>query len=272
MNPSDYDRCLTLAAYSAYTALREYLSRHPTVSLHEAAASVASINSDASALDYTGGKTIYELIDPSLEWTNSRDGLRLVLLEFVTITKPWWIRLVPYGRTKVRTALTEDQLQCLREAGLFDKTPSADAIGWWDEIAALVRGTVDAEKMLRARDAERLSLEHERERLKRLGVELEPEWVSLDDNTLGYDITSYDLVEGVIINKLIEVKSTMSNRIFITRNEWRNAITAEPHFCFHVWRMSVKSLVTYDVAAMREHIPLDKGAGSWETISIELSF
>jgi hypothetical protein len=184
---------------------------------------------------------------------------------------PWWIRLVPYGRSKVVSVLTQDQFQCLREAGLFDPTPDAEAIAWWDEIGALVRGSVNTERMLRAREAERLSLNYERERLQTLGVELEPEWVSLDDNTLGYDISSYDLVAGRIVNRLVEVKSTTSDVIFITKNEWRNAITAEPHFCFHVWKMPEKTVTVYGVRSIVSHIPIDQGQGSWESVRVELA-
>ena len=81
----------------------------------------------------------------------------------------------------MRAALTGNEFQCFREAGLFDDMPDDDAMTWWDKIAALTRGTVDQEKMERARMAERLSLEHERVRLSGLGISLEPKWMALED-------------------------------------------------------------------------------------------
>jgi hypothetical protein len=180
------------------------------------------------------------------------------------------LRLVPFGRDRVGSVLQQDQIQWLREAGLFDAVPDLDSIRWWERLGEAARGAVEAERLIRAREAERMSLEYERDRLRRLGIELEPQWVALDDSTLGYDILSYDLWNGEIAARLVEVKSTISGTIFITKNEWRNAATADPHYCFHVWRLPEKILTEFSVGLMSQHIPVDQGLGSWENVRIEL--
>lgn len=269
-NVVDLNRCLTMAAYSAFIVLRHYLANNPSVDVPTAIDIIRQTNSDDAGLDFIGGSAIHVHLAIDIPEKDRRAALRLVVCELVKATQPWWLRLVPYGRDKVRSALHPDQLQCLREAGLFDPVPDANAIAWWDEIGTAIRGTVDAERMARAREAERLSLQHERDRLKALGIGLEPEWVSLEDNTLGYDIRSYDLSGEQIVSRLIEVKSTTSDGIFITKNEWRNAASAEPHYCFHVWRLPERKVVEYPVAAMRPNIPIDQGSGSWQDVHIAL--
>lgn len=266
----DVHRCLTMAAYSAFVVLRSYLARNPSEDITAAIEIIRQTNSDDSGLDYVGGTSIHQLLQIDISDSDRRTGLRLVVCELVKAAQPWWLRLVPYGRDRVRSALDQDQVQCFRNAGLFDALPDADVIAWWDEIGAAMRGTVDTERMVRAREAERLSLEYERERLKSLGVTLEPEWVSLEDNTLGYDIRSYDLMGEQIVSRLIEVKSTTSDSIFITRNEWLNASSAEPHYCFHVWKLPEKRIVEYPVADMKPHVPIDQGSGAWQDVQISL--
>jgi hypothetical protein len=201
---------------------------------------------------------------------DSRLELRLVISKLIQLVQPWWLRLVPYGREQVRAALDPNQVQCLREAGLFDPVPTAEVIAWWDELSASVRGLVDTERMLQAREAERRSLQHERDRLKQLGLPLEPQWVSLEDNSLGYDIKSFDLSNGQVVARLVEVKSTNGNSIFITRNEWANAATAGPHYCFHVWKLPCDSPLEYPVDAVRPNVPLDQGGGEWQDVRVAL--
>lgn len=261
-----------MAAYSAFVTLHRYLSKNPELELAVAIDLIKNTNSDAHGLDYVGAASIYQFVNLTDNWTATKEGLRLFVFELVKATQPWWLRLVPYGRDKVRSALEQNQIQCLREAGLFDPVPDAETVAWWDEIAGLVRGTVDTEKMIRAREAERLSLEHERARLKSLGISKEPEWVSLEDNTLGYDIRSYDLANGRVINRLIEVKSTTSDSIFITRNEWQNASSADQHYFFHVWKMPDETVEEYSVSTIMPNIPVDQGSGLWQDVRVELAF
>lgn len=259
-----------MAAYSAFVVLRDYLARNPELETTTAIEIIRKSNTDDAGLDYVGGTTIHQFVQMDLPARDRRTALRLVACELVKAAKPWWLRLVPYGRDMVRSALDQDQIQCLREAGLFDPVPDSEVIAWWDEIAATVRGQVDTERMVRAREAERLSLEYERARLKSLGIYLEPKWISLEDNTLGYDIRSYDVNDERIVSRLIEVKSTTSDSIFVSRNEWLNASSADPHYCFHVWKLPERRVTEYSVASMRPSIPIDQGSGTWQKVYISL--
>ena len=266
----DLNRCLTMAAYSAFVVLSRYLANNPGTPLAQAVAIIRQTNADSAVLDYAGGTTIREIVNADMPGTNCKAALRHVARELIKAANPWWLRLVPYGRDKVKAALEQDQAQCLREAGLFDPFPEPNVIAWWDEIGATVRGAIDTERMLQARKAERWSFEYERRRLMELGIALEPEWVALEDNTLGYDIRSFDWSGDKIVTRLIEVKSSKSDTIFITRNEWQNAAGAAPHYCFHVWKIPEARVLEYSVAAIMPHIPLDRGAGEWREVCVFL--
>ena len=58
---------------------------------------------------------------------------------------------------------------------------------------AIARLQTDQIKMARAREAEQLSLEFETARMARLGIRATPVGMSIEDNTAGYDIQSFDL-------------------------------------------------------------------------------
>ena len=266
----DVDRCLTMAAYSAFIAMRVYLEKNPDSMPDQAVQTIKVTNSDGADLDYVGGQQIYDHMKDLLMADKVQQNLRLVIGEIIRIRQPWWLRLIPYGREKLRSALDVNKEQCFKKAGLFEAVPDTESIAWWDEIAALVRGTAESERMAEAREVELLSLEHERARLKKLNINKEPSWVSLEDNTLGYDILSYDKEPNGIVSRLIEVKRTVSNRIFVTRNEWNNALSARQRYLFHVWHMPDRRFVEYSVNSMKPNIPRDQGTGVWQSVLVNL--
>jgi hypothetical protein len=133
----------------------------------------------------------------------------------------------------------------------------------------------EIEKMEQAREAEVLTMEYERERLKSLGIEKEPEWKGLDDNFAGYDVLSYDPGKFAPTNRMIEVKSTIASplRFIVSRNEWEQAVKFGPAYLFQVWDMQklppvLHERTTVQVAA---HIPSDNEKGKWKTAEIPLS-
>lgn len=267
----ELDRCFSISAFLAFVELRSYQTLHPDIDISEAIVNVRKFKAGAAGLDFHGAVVLNEALDESIVWDTSKSNLRLFVYEWVRIVQPVWLRYVPYGRERLRSELGENEVQCIREAGLFDEIPDDDAIEWWDRVAALMRGAADIKKMERVRLAERLSLEHERERLKSLGIVREPQWVSLEDNTLGYDILSYDLAAGHIVSRLIEVKSTLSDTVYLTCNEWKNARSAPARTFFHVWKLPEKKFQEIPVAGMEPHIPQDCGQGHWQNVAVTLS-
>lgn len=266
----DVDRCFTISAYLAFAEMHLFQKEHPNLSVEESINTIRQVRSSASDLDYRGAKQLMSILDWDMEWDATQSSLRRFITKLVEYSDPFWLRYIPSGREKVREALSMDVSQCLREAGLFDPMPDVDTIEWWDKLAANIRGRIDTEQMSRARHAERLSIEYESKRLSEIGIRKVPEWVSLEDNTIGYDILSYDQVDTYIVSKLIEVKSTLNNTIYISRNEWRNASTSIDQTVFHVWVLPSEDLYEFTVTEMKDHIPNDQGDGIWQEVKVTI--
>jgi hypothetical protein len=135
-------------------------------------------------------------------------------------------------------------------------------------MQARVRQEHDAEKLQRARQAEQLSIEFERKRLATLGIDMEPRWMAIEDNTVGYDVLSYNPGSFSPTNRLIEVKSTIASplRFFLTRNEWNEALQYGSAYVFHVWDLqkSPPALFERTVAQITPHVPEDQAKGQWK--------
>ena len=271
MEPRRIDDAFSMAAFQAFLELHSFCTEHPSLTEVEAIRSLTTLRASAAGLDFRGGLALQQHLDSARNWKETDNRLRLFVFEWVRIVMPSWLRLVPYGREKVKNALGADEAQCLREAGLFDDEPDDEAIEWWDCMAGITRGSSDAEKMKRARHAERLSLEHEQARLVHLAIEREPRWVALEDNTLGYDILSCDLdSQGRIVNRLIEVKSRLGGSIFLTRNEWDNVTGAPERTVIHIWDFPEEQLHEYGARDLEPNIPHDQGTGVWQNVRIEM--
>lgn len=163
--------------------------------------------------------------------------------------------------------------QCFSMAKLFEPAPDADTLQWWDRLTESQRSSENQKLKDSGRKGERLTLEHESKRLRALGVCEKPRWVSIDDEWLGYDVLSFDLtLDGKLKNRLIEVKACagLPLRIFLTRNEWEQALKAKEAYKFHVWHLPSEQLFELNWDHLCAHIPEERGSGVWREISILL--
>jgi hypothetical protein len=125
-----------------------------------------------------------------------------------------------------------------------------------------------------AREAEALTIEFERNRLKKLGIDKLPKWKSLDDSFAGYDVLSYDPGEFAPVNRMIQVKVTKVSplRFILTREEWEHAQRFGAACLFHVWNMrkTPPLLYVYTADQIAPHVPSDSGNGRWKTVEVSL--
>ena len=130
------------------------------------------------------------------------------------------------------------------------------------------------ENLTQAREAEALTMEYERNRLKVLGIDKEPQWMGLDDCFAGYDVLSYDPEEFAPVNRMIGVKfaTVPSLQFILTRDEWEQAQKFGAAYLFHVWNMqkALPDLHELTLNQIRPHIPTDNGNGRWMTVDIPL--
>lgn len=261
-----------MSAFVALIGLRRYLCKHPETAAQEAAISLQRSDADLAAADFAGALRLHSQLASDVDFSNEAAGLRVGLGILIDTHRPWWCRFFPHGRQRLATALTQDELQTFRSAGLFDEQPSVDVVEWWDAFASLMRSAEDERLGAQGRYGERLSLAYERKRLASLGVAEHPKWVALDDNSAGFDIQSYDQTEYGLKNRLIEVKTSRRSppRMILSRGEWEAAVKYGEAYSFHFWELPSEKLTVLTVADIARHVPEDRANGRWSELEIQI--
>ncbi len=266
----DPERLLSMSAFEAAFVLRRYRVLNPSYQDEQLVESIRAVRADFYPNDYDSGLALEKIIPLHLGTASDIDYFKAAIERLIDVYQPIWIRLAPGGREHVLRAVSTNGTQCFRNAGLLQTPPGKEVSDWWDALAARVRGDTDARLLAQGREAERLSLEHERRRLQTLGIDREPRWVSIEDNGAGYDILSYDLGSSGPVNRMIEVKSSTRTpaRIIITRGEWNAALEYGNAYVFHIWAPGAVAPIELDVATIGHHVPVDQGAGVWLKVEI----
>jgi hypothetical protein len=258
-----------MSAFEAAHSLRGFRLKHWELSDAALIETARAVNVNFFPHDYAAGIVLERLIpqdcDGALE-----TFFTLAIDAVIATQEPFWLRLAPSGRISVHAALDDNGRQCFRSAGLMGT--SERAVAWWDRLATSVRMEQNASLLAQGRVGERLSFERETRLLVGEGVDLEPQWVALDDNSLGYDILSYRRNGDHLVNRLIEAKTTFSRppRLILTRNEWHSAHQFGSAFEFHVWLLPEEELIVRSVADILPHIPTNSGDGQWLDAEIAL--
>lgn len=267
------ERLFSGPAFEGLRLMRRLLLEAPDAPVVEIISAINLTEPDAPTLDLEASLVLHELVDPcDLEvQVFYRQCIRGVVLS----RYPIWVKTMRLGRQVFVAKLDTDTRKLFQDAGLLIAPPSPDVVKWWDTIGHEVKLETDLEKMEQARAAEKLSWNHEKDRLLKLGIETDPLWVGLDDNTAGYDILSYEPGQPEKTNKLIEVKSTVASplRFYVSRNEWNQAIKSKEAYFFHVWDMQKTPAILYvrSVAQVEPHIPTDNEKGKWSNAEIPVS-
>jgi hypothetical protein len=198
-------------------------------------------------------------------------AFRETLRSLVSEEKSAWTRYIPFGREVLRKNLEIDERQCFEIAGLFSEHDET-VVSWWDECSALVRSSADSSKIDVGRRGERLSFQRELDFCEPHG--LDPVWVALDDNTVGFDVRSWRPgKEGWAdpIPIYIEVKSSEhSRRVFLSRNEWNFAMRHRDSWQLDFWNLGDQRCTQYQISDVEPHVPVNYGSGRWESSSIQL--
>jgi hypothetical protein len=266
------ERILSMSAFEAAFLVRSFRHKNPNFTASELVQTARAIRVDFYPHDYDTGVMLEALI------AYPDSGAAMPLEEFFTAAidsiiserGPLWARLAPAGRNHVMQAIGINGVQCLRGAGLLENSDRATA--WWDALANANRSEKDARLLAQGREGERLSLAYETDRLQQEGIPHLPSWIAIEDNTVGYDILSYALVDGHETSRLIEVKTTYANppRMILSRNEWKTAEQFGTAFEFHLWELTTKTLTILPVDLIKAHIPIDKGNGHWLSVEIKM--
>tara|TARA_R110001606_G_scaffold233942_1_gene381529 strand:+ start:30478 stop:31308 length:831 start_codon:yes stop_codon:yes gene_type:complete len=268
------ERLFSLSSFEGLRLIRSYSVKQPELSISELIALIEKLDPDGLSLDLTAAAYLGELVGQDCRMEGSQyyqTCIKVILIEH----QPIWAKAMRSGRKRFVETLDLNDQDVFAAAGLMSDPPSNDVVTWWDDVVGHSRLITDKEKMEQARKAEILSIEHERERLKKLGIEKEPEWPGLDNNYAGYDVLSYDLGQYGLINRMIEVKSTTASplRFFVTQNEWNQAKKVGDAYLFHVWDMTKSPPILFikTVQEIAPHIPTNNEKGAWTNATIPLS-
>jgi hypothetical protein len=267
------ERVFALSAFEGVRLIRIYAGRQPERSVDELLTTIEHIEADAANLDMEASVYLHGLVDAGCPL--SGDGFyQACISAVVTKHQPNWSKAMKQGRLRFLDALEQNDRDVFAAAGLARDPPPMDVVIWWDTVTGFARMLSDIAKMEQARIAEDMTMNFERARLKKLGIEKEPEWKGLDDNFAGYDVLSFDLGEFAPTSRMIEVKSTVASplRFIITRHEWEQAEKFGSAYIFHVWDMQRTPPLLYErtSAQVAPHIPLDNEKGKWKTAEIPL--
>jgi len=270
-----FHRLFSMPAFEGLRVTRFYCIKNPDMGIDEIVKLILHVEADASSFDLEASEYLHKIVGNTANVTG-QEYYQCCINDVILHRQPAWAKLMTLGRSRFVKKLERDDCSMFRQAGLLKSPPTDDVIKWWDELSGRVRLVTDAAKMEQARKAEKYSLDHERKILKALGIITEPVWTAIEDNTAGYDIQSYEKNNYGLINKLIEVKSTVASplRFYVTRNEWEQAVKFGEAYNFHIWDMKKTKPVLYErsVSDVAPHIPNDNAKGKWKTAEIPLSF
>ena len=204
-------------------------------------------------------------IEKSLIKENPPDIRKRLIRDYLLMEKPIFLELLPRGRTSFLKRLSSSFQQCLQEAELFkDKN-----IYWWDELQSNAFSKQDKRKLFIGREAEIKSKNYEENRVCR-----PIDWVSLNENYLGYDLHSFTK-RGENTRLTIEVKGSKqvfsSAAFYITKNEWNHASKTTGKHVFHVWDLLKMKLAILLVKDLEKHVPRNYGKGTWESVRMPFS-
>jgi hypothetical protein len=273
VSTSGHQTSFSMSAFYGVLAIRKYSNAHTSTPLSEVLSALRRLSPDEAYHDYETAIRLNDLLISETDHTDIPTFFRHLLSAAINDAYPWWVRLIPFGRDRLRAALTDNEKQCFEAADLFSAAPPADILRWWDTLAQRIRADEDDRKLLQGREAEQLTIAYEIRRLSHLGIDLAPRWIALDDNSAGYDVHSFDPGPVAPIAKLIEVKScTRENReIFLTQTEWETAIERAPNYRFHIWKLPERELIELTPAELSGHVPYNNGKGVWQIVRITLS-
>ncbi len=274
----EFERLFTISAFEGLRLLRGLLAEQPGMQIADCARVLVARAPQALDYDLDAALALHGLVRrdaPDAHVGFYRECVMALMIQAL----PAWAKVMTIGRGRFIKSIRKDEYRDIRsvfrEAQLLAEPPSMEDIRWWDEMKERVRTSKSLVTMERAREAERLSLEHEIRALQKAGIDLQPEWTAIEDDTVGYDVRSYRLVGGVVRPILIEVKSTIASplRFNVSRNEWKQAASVGPAYRFHVWDLSPTppTLHVKSVEDVRPHIPMDGAAGEWTNVRIPVA-
>jgi len=266
--PDPYEK-LSMSAITALFHLYDYM-RINGCDIEDAYDIVPHSTSEYAPHDYEGALLLARFASfPDI--ADLPRSLRSLLYDLIKETQPGWLSVVQTGRDAVRPWLTSNAFDVFTQAELFSTTPNIEVVEWWDKLAMRMWASTDPALLRLGRQAERQSFELERARLAEEQCSEVVQWISLDDNTAGFDIASWKHDGHSWVPLLIEVKSTVNTgpTFYLSRNEFETAKRARSNYIFHIWVRN--KLCVLDRDTVVSAAPIDTNTAHWENAIFSFS-
>jgi hypothetical protein len=268
-----FEQLFTLAAFEGLRSVRHHLQQQPSLTLDEARIVVTRVERDAPTFDMDAACELHGVFPDD----TPNDGpifYRTCIDVLLVGGGHGWGRQITLGRTFFTRKLDQDRLSIFRIAGLLHDPPDDEVVDWWDRTARGQRLEAAIARDERSRAAEKLTMDHETKRLRAAGRNEAPVWMSVEDNTVGYDVRSHTITQFGVNNLQIEVKASIANPLefHVTKNEWRVAQIFGVAYIFHIWDMRRNPPILHvrTVAEVEPHIPKNQADGEWADVIIPL--
>ena len=255
---------VTMSSFAALAKVYEVQSAQNSLSFEESCRVAKDSSADSFAHDYEGAQYLQQFDRSSTREIWSEDWMRGILKALFLSELTIWEKAILKGRSHVLRQLTENEKQVFEAAGLCGENPDISVVSWWDELQEFRRAQVDQSDF---RDWEAKSLRHESERLEQMGCPFQPKWRSIDDNTSGFDIESFESFENEWVSIAIEVKSRFSQDILfeMSRNECNQMIRMGERYRVHFWSKPDGNLRIIPSTPLINGLPNDSENAQWKS-------
>lgn len=203
-----------------------------------------------------------------IEAKKLEEKLRIIIKKILKNIQPINLHFLLKGPKHFLDTLSKNELQCFKNAGLLNKPPDNQIINWWDELKAFQRKKNNEEKVVLGRIGEKKTLEYENNKLNKLKIDKKPSWDGFDDDTLGYDILSYDEKLNQIY---IECKYSDTNlhKFYLSRNEYKKSLGKKNYYYIHYWNKVISEPIIIDYNKLQKLVLENKENTEWINLEIK---
>src|SRR5579883_2357182 len=105
-----------MSAFDGLLAVRRYSTAHAAPPISEVVLALRRVSPDDAYHDYDAAMLFDGLVPRDADFSNVALFFRTILSVAIQHLSPWWIRLSPHGRERLRVGLTENERQCFDAA------------------------------------------------------------------------------------------------------------------------------------------------------------
>ena len=187
-------------------------------------------------INFIGAEKFIEL--NKSEDKNRKRILREILMKILKKQKGPELFSLPMGINHFLEKFDDNFKQVLENCDLLTKfkntEKSKEIRDWWREMANFARSVTDQNKIESGDQGEEKTFEFEVNKLKKLSIKKEPNWDSLYDEMLGYDIQSWDKdMNKIFIDS--KASSKINGEFWFSKGEWLTAKKEKNNYFIYLW-------------------------------------